>query len=48
MVNNVTRSKDAILEDLAREETSLAAIDCTRQEAQARIQALRSELEAAL
>ena len=43
----MTRAKDAILQDLAREEQRLAALERTRDEARARIEWLRSELATA-
>ena len=43
----MTRAKDAILQDLAREEQRLAELERTRDEARARIEWLRSELATA-
>lgn len=43
----MTRAKDAILQDLAREEQRLAELERTRDEARTRIECLRSELATA-
>lgn len=42
----MTRSRDDILRDIAREEARLSELDRLREEARARIAALKSELEA--
>jgi hypothetical protein len=47
MSADMTRPRDSILEDLAREETRLAELERTREAAQARIASLRAELDAA-
>lgn len=44
----MTRSRDAVLDDLAREEARLADLDRSLEEARDRIVSLRSELEAPL
>jgi hypothetical protein len=41
------RSKDSILQELAREDAKLAELDCIRGEIQTRIESLRSELSSA-
>jgi hypothetical protein len=43
----MTRSKDAILQELAREDARLSELEQTRDEVRARIEALRTELAAA-
>jgi len=42
------RTKDAILSELAAEQAKLASLDHTREQARAKIEALRSELAVAI
>src|SRR5258708_11757769 len=45
---NMTRAKDDILQELAREQGELTELERTREEARAKIEALRSELATAI
>jgi len=48
MMHPAMRTKDAILSELAAEQAKLASLDHTREQARAKIEALRSELAVAI